>query len=250
MFAAASLVALALASSVFADPSPLTPPTGIEGQNCVISWTPDTTGTWTETVIELMTGANEDMVHLTTVTTVDTTSSAATSFTWICPQVTLHSAVYFYQLSHASNATDLVWTTRWGIAGADGQLTPPPNATQPVTNAAIPWGTGYLVDAADSTAAPTYIVGESDAPASGAAVATGNASVVASGSATGIIPAVSATGTGMQSVVTITQTTGSMASPTTSSTVKASTNGASSMKLQGSAVVAAGLFAAAFMAIA
>lgn len=34
---------------------------------CSITWDADTTGKWTTMAIELMTGSNEDMVHLTSV---------------------------------------------------------------------------------------------------------------------------------------------------------------------------------------
>ena len=48
-----------------ADPVPNTPDTGITGKTCTITWAEDTTGNWGETAIELMTGDNQAMVHLT-----------------------------------------------------------------------------------------------------------------------------------------------------------------------------------------
>lgn len=51
--------------SARADPVPQTPDTGITGQTCTITWEEDTTGNWAQTAIELMTGDNYAMVHLT-----------------------------------------------------------------------------------------------------------------------------------------------------------------------------------------
>ncbi|KAG8885302.1 hypothetical protein FRB99_004468, partial [Tulasnella sp. 403] len=107
-------VASTLSVTVFAAPSPLTPPTGAAGKTCTISWTPDTTGTWKETNIELMSGNNQAMTHVTTVATVDTTSAAPSTFTYPCPDVSPNSVVYFYQFSHSTEPTNLVWTTRFG----------------------------------------------------------------------------------------------------------------------------------------
>ena len=36
-----------------------------EGSDCVFKWTPDTSGQWKETNVELMTGDNFHMVHIT-----------------------------------------------------------------------------------------------------------------------------------------------------------------------------------------
>ena len=69
MLAYASLVALIAGSAlVRADPVPTAPGPGdvfkVGGQ-CTFTWTPDTTGTWTEMNVELMTGSNTGMVHIT-----------------------------------------------------------------------------------------------------------------------------------------------------------------------------------------
>jgi len=241
MFAAASLVALGLAASVFADPAPLTPQTGVEGQPCVISWTPDTTGTWNQTVIELMTGQNQLMVHLTTVATVDTTSTTNTSYTWTCPQVTLHAPVYFYQFSHAANASEFAWTTRWGIEAPSGTLDAAPTPTQP-DGSATPWGIGLLVDAAAASPAPTYIVGESSAPTTGAVAITPSSVPVASVTGSGAALPIDSASSGTKATVT--------ASSSSSASTANAANSASSVKLQGTAMAAAGLIAAAFMAFA
>lgn len=69
MFSATILTTLfAAIALVRADPDPSEPGPGSvynEGSKCHISWDPDTTGTWTTMNIELMTGSNTGMVHLT-----------------------------------------------------------------------------------------------------------------------------------------------------------------------------------------
>ena len=54
-------------ASVRADPTPLEPSSNSvfnEGGQCNIQWTADPTGTWKVMNIELMTGSNQQMVHL------------------------------------------------------------------------------------------------------------------------------------------------------------------------------------------
>ena len=79
MFNALALFALlpALVLRAFADPVPSTPGPGDvynQGASCVIEWSLDTNGTWTTMNIELMTGDNTNMVHLT--------STFSLSFLW------------------------------------------------------------------------------------------------------------------------------------------------------------------------
>jgi hypothetical protein len=59
---------LAAVASVNADPTPTVPGPGDtynEGSNCQIEWTADPTGAWKTMNIELMTGGNLAMKHLT-----------------------------------------------------------------------------------------------------------------------------------------------------------------------------------------
>lgn len=59
---------------VLADPVPTVPGPGQvfnEGSTCSIAWTPDTTGTWKNLDIELMTGDNINMVFLTSMIFLD-----------------------------------------------------------------------------------------------------------------------------------------------------------------------------------
>ncbi|KAG8914604.1 hypothetical protein FRC01_003993, partial [Tulasnella sp. 417] len=189
MFALTSAIVLALVSKALADPAPLTPPTTPVGGDCVISWTPDATGAWKETNIQLMTGDNWNMVPITTIATVDTTSAAATSYTWTCPDVSPNAPIYFYQFSHAAEPANLVWTTRFTIAAADGSTVAAENQTQPDgTNVA--WGIGQLADPSEAKPAPAYITGQgttgpTTASASGAASVSSRPATSAAASTAG-----------------------------------------------------------------
>lgn len=156
MILSLSLLVLATSLLVRADPTPSAPGPGDTfkvGGTCHIAWEADTTGVWKVMNIELMTGSNFDMVHLTTVTTVDGTNPATTTFDYPCPAVTPNSAIYFYQFSSPASQTKY-WTTRFTITDAQGGSTPPSQQTQPGTNAPIPWGTGALVNPADAKPPP------------------------------------------------------------------------------------------------
>ncbi|KAI0272965.1 hypothetical protein BGY98DRAFT_895401, partial [Russula aff. rugulosa BPL654] len=145
---------------VFADPNPTSPDPGHiddEGGTCAIGWTPDPTGLWKTMNIELMTGNNLQMVHLTTVATVDGTASPGT-FSYPCPGVTIHAPIYFYQFSYPGNASDLLWTGRFAIAFPNGTTVAAPNLTQP-DGEGIPWGTGALTDPSKAVPAPSYLPG-------------------------------------------------------------------------------------------
>ena len=63
-----STVALSIALTAFADVTPTVPGPGQafqQGSSCTIEWDADQTGTWKTLNIELMTGDNINMVHLT-----------------------------------------------------------------------------------------------------------------------------------------------------------------------------------------
>jgi len=135
-----------------ADPDPSVPGPGDvynEGSNCQIEWAADSSGTWTQMSIQLMTGDNLNMVHLADLTTVDATK--VTTYTYQCPQVTPNSAVYFYQFQDPSS-TQTYWTTRFAIADASGSTTPPSESAQPDGDK-IPWGTGSLVGSINNSTA-------------------------------------------------------------------------------------------------
>jgi len=145
MFSKSIIVAVAVgALLVCADPDPTVPGPGdvySEGSDCKIGWSPDTTGTWTEMSIQLMTGNNWEMVHLADITTIDATKE--TTYTYPCPQVTPNSAIYFYQFKGPASG-DTYWTTRFAIADSSGATTPPTESTQPNGDKVL-WGTGSIV---------------------------------------------------------------------------------------------------------
>jgi len=168
-----ALAAVASLAVVYGQPFPDTPDGEPKaGGDCVISWTPDKTGVWKTTYIELMAGDNYHMEHITTLATVDGTDPTNHSITLPCPTVTPNSAIYFYQFtSPFAPISDTTWSTRFPIANADGSsLTPPANPTQP-DGKAIAWGTGALVNPSLAVAAPTD-VGSKAAGAAGAANGT------------------------------------------------------------------------------
>ncbi|KAG8889268.1 hypothetical protein FRB98_005081 [Tulasnella sp. 332] len=240
MFTVASFIALAFASSALAQPSPLTPAPSIEGQPCAITWTPDATGKWTQTNIQLMSGDNENMVALTTITTVDTTSTAPTTFSWTCPDVTLYSAVYWYQFSIAADPTNLLWTTRFAIESPSGTTVPPPNPTQP-NGDAIAWGLGELKDLSAAKPPPSYITGETTGGASNSTTpvvsAASNSTVLSMSStslAASIATVVVKTSTGASAAVT----PATAAAMTSAAATGSTTSGAGLSRSQGSIIVA------------
>ncbi|KAF8595773.1 hypothetical protein BDV93DRAFT_528452 [Ceratobasidium sp. AG-I] len=175
---AAGIVAV-VAGVVSAAPNPTEPSSTSVfkiGDTCSIKWDADSTKTWSSMSIQLMTGDNWNMVHITTVAQdIDATDATKNTFTYDCPEVTPTSAIYFYQFSTASAPTELLWTTRFTIAGAGGETTTPTETTQP-NGDKIPWGTGALVDPSTAVAAPAYLSGAGQTTGS----ATGSASAGAS----------------------------------------------------------------------
>ncbi|KAH8110765.1 hypothetical protein DFH11DRAFT_1690629 [Phellopilus nigrolimitatus] len=184
LFVAAAIPVLA----VLAEPVPTTPAPGAiynEGADCPIAWTADSTGTWTTMNIELMTGSNADMVHLTTVATVDATK--ATTFTYKCPTVSPNSAIYFYQFSSPADAANLTWTGRFAIADTSGKTVPPAETTD-----GIAWGSGALADTSSASAQPTYLSQATAAPASATSGAASSSSAPAPSTTPTAVPPTSA----------------------------------------------------------
>ncbi|KAH9017021.1 hypothetical protein EDB84DRAFT_1522710 [Lactarius hengduanensis] len=199
-----------------ADPTPSEPGPGDifnEGSTCHIAWTPDASGVWKTLNIELMTGDNFNMVHLTTVATVDGTASPGT-FDYPCPTVTLHSPVYFYQFTSPA-APNRTWTGRFAIADSTGTTVPPPNSVQP-NGQPIAWGTGALADPSKAVPAPSYLTGSSSS--------TGSAS--------------STSGTGVSTPIVL-STTGLSTSSTTGVSTKSSALSTSSLSSSSSGSPAA-----------
>ncbi|KAJ7190549.1 hypothetical protein GGX14DRAFT_507186, partial [Mycena pura] len=123
-----------------------------EGTNCHIGWTGDTASptAWQNMTIELMTGKNEAMVHLTTVATGQDGTKDGT-FNYTCPQVNPNSPIYFYQFT-APGTSDIGWTGRFTIAAANGSSTPA-TETEQADGQTVQWGTGALVNVNSSSAA-------------------------------------------------------------------------------------------------
>ncbi|OCB86331.1 hypothetical protein A7U60_g6645 [Sanghuangporus baumii] len=187
LFLAIVLPALAVLAQV----EPLDPAPGNvynTGTDCEVVWATDPTGQWTTMNIELMTGSNSQMVHLTTVATVDGTKDTRYSFT--CPSVTVNSAIYFYQFSTPAAPGNLTWTGRFAIADASGKTVDPPEEQD-----GIAFGTGALSDPSTASPAPTYLGDAVSTTVSGAnGTSTGSTSVsvvqtVISNSATGALTA-------------------------------------------------------------
>ncbi|TFL02159.1 hypothetical protein BDV98DRAFT_566808 [Pterulicium gracile] len=152
-FAVATLLTPLLAQAIITPSSPTPGSTFNEGTKCTVAWNGDPA--WEETNIQLMTGDNFQMVHLSTIATVDGSTSG--SFEYDCLDVEPNSAIYFYQFSHPTDPTELAWTGRFAIADAAGGLTDPTEINTPTTTDGILWGTGKLVDASAAEPAPAYL---------------------------------------------------------------------------------------------
>ncbi|KAI8060896.1 hypothetical protein BC940DRAFT_311090 [Gongronella butleri] len=184
ILAATALVASSFTAEATMAPSYPSPgTTWKEGQQYTILWADDGTSPsiaqgWKSFKIDFMTGDNNNQTFLENVAS-NLDGTAISNYTWTAPAVNPHSAIYFFMFTNS--AGQMAWTTRFGITGADGQLTAPAHATQP-TGEKIPWGTGALVagGASNSTASSAAA---SSAPASSSAAASGSASVSSSGSA-------------------------------------------------------------------
>ncbi|KAL7280630.1 hypothetical protein ACG7TL_005568 [Trametes sanguinea] len=291
MFAYTGLVALlAGAAVVRADPVPTAPGPGDvfkEGGQCTFTWDVDTTGQWKTMNVELMSGDNWNMIHITTVANLDGTDASKTTYSYDCPQVSLlsyapalflpipissalscyrspndrlsmgipvssppdgqpaysvnsnalqlryallliplivtpNSAIYFYQFT-SPDAANRTWTTRFAIADASGNTTPPANSTQP-DGQAIPWGVGGLVDPSNAVAAPSYLA----AGATGSTGSTSGSTGSTSGStgSTGST-AVASSGAGTSAAAPPTSSAGSSAAPSSGAQSSASPSGAS-----------------------
>lgn len=229
---AAGLVAV-LAGVVSAAPNPTEPSSTSVfnvGGTCSIKWDADSTKTWKSMSIQLMTGDNWNMIHITTVAQdIDATDATKNSFTYTCPEVTPTSAIYFYQFSSAADPKDLLWTTRFTIAGAGGETTTPSETTQP-DGQKIPWGKGALVDPSSAVAPPAYLSGsgQSTGGATGSASAPASASSVAASASSVATSAAASTSSAAGSMTTTRATTSATRSGTASGTASAASSSGSS----------------------
>jgi len=220
--ALAVLLAFASPILVHADMTPSEPGPGSvfnAGSKCRITWQGDADSptAWKEMAIQLMSGSNLAMVHITTVAT-DQDGTKDGTFEYTCPEVNPYSAIYFYQFTspHSSVKT---WTTRFTIASATGDTTPPANPKQPGSGDPIPWGIGNLVDQSKAVPAPAFA---KDGPSSSTA---SNSTAVPSSTR---ISSVIVTGTKAPHVVS------STSSPSSSTSAKGSTSTTTSDALSSS----------------
>jgi hypothetical protein len=197
------IVLTALASSslaIFTPTEPSSTSVFREGGACTITWVPDTTGAWTQTKIELKTGDNFQMVHVKDIAIVNGSDAKTTTYSYPCYSVEPNSAIYFYQFSSADAPANTTWTTRFTIAGAGGETTPPANPLQPGTNDPIPWGVGALEDPTQADATTTGATGATGVTTpAGTTPTTGPTTNAPTGSKTG-------TGTGSATVTSPTAT--------------------------------------------
>ncbi|KAK4683685.1 hypothetical protein P7C73_g6547, partial [Tremellales sp. Uapishka_1] len=151
-------------------------------------WTADTTGTWTDVEIQLMTGDNYQMVALETLASgLDGTST--TTFSAVAPDVSPYSKIYFLQFTEGGNVSTATWTTRFTIAGADGSTTDPTNSTvYPSSTTPVQWGTGVLVSNSTSDASASS---SSSAVASSSTSASTSTSSASSMTSTAVVDAAS-----------------------------------------------------------
>ncbi|KAJ7355737.1 hypothetical protein DFH08DRAFT_853402 [Mycena albidolilacea] len=203
-----------------------------QGTKCSLSWAGDTESTtaWANMAIELMTGKNEAMVHVTTVATGQDGTKDGT-FSYDCPEVTPNSPIYFYQFT--SGGTPVVaWTTRFTIAAADGSSTP---ATLKETDGSgALYGTGALVDPSTAVAPPTFnTTGGSSAGSSASSAGNSGSSAGNTGSSASLPPSVPSSGS---SGSTKPSSTGAQTSPPANSKVASVSGSAPNPSASGAAV--------------
>ncbi|TBU32783.1 Ser-Thr-rich glycosyl-phosphatidyl-inositol-anchored membrane family-domain-containing protein, partial [Dichomitus squalens] len=143
-----ALLALAILSArALAALTPTAPGPGdtfAAGSPCTIKWDADTSGTWTNVSIYLMTGPNSNMTRLVTVTSgLDGTDTSLSPYNWTCPEVDPYSTIYFYQFTNRDDAQDSQWTTRFTITSESGDSVEPEHPTQPDGDS-VPWGEGHV----------------------------------------------------------------------------------------------------------
>ncbi|KAL0240179.1 hypothetical protein I308_106727 [Cryptococcus tetragattii IND107] len=176
----APLLALPLAQATITPTSPDGSTTVKVGDTIEALWTADSTDGWTDVEIQLMTGDNLAMVPLAAVATgIDGTS--ATSFSFVAPDVSPYSKIYFLQFTNGGNMTGATWTTRFTIAGADGSTTEPTNSTD-FHGQTVEWGTGQLLSSVSSSSSNSSSSSETNSTSASAVAAAVTASASSSSS--------------------------------------------------------------------
>jgi len=145
----ASALPFLLATTVSGQFTPTTPSPGDSfnaGHNCTIAWRADQTGAWSNVTINLMSGSNMNMTMVTNVISgLDGTDPTLSTFAWPCPDVSPHSAIYFYEFTNGGDVLNSKWTSRFTIASSTGYSVTPEYSQQP-NGEAGPWGIGHLVE--------------------------------------------------------------------------------------------------------
>ncbi|KAJ7623694.1 hypothetical protein FB45DRAFT_992001 [Roridomyces roridus] len=147
------------------------------GGQCTLGWgaDPEANPAWKNMTVELMTGSNENMVHLTTVAT-NQDGTADGTFSYTCPDVSPSAAVFFYQFTTCGLPGTAQWTGRFVIAGADGSTVAPTLSEFFDHTTEVFFGTATMATPAAATAAPVC----GNAAASGGAAAGASKSAVVS----------------------------------------------------------------------
>ncbi|KAF8997833.1 hypothetical protein BDQ17DRAFT_1248158 [Cyathus striatus] len=216
-YALTALVALVSTQAALAEVTPSEPGPNASytaGKTCRVTWEADTESTtaWKNMAIQLMSGSNFDMQHVTTVASAqDGTVAGVVEYT--CPEVTPYSNIYFYQFT-ATDADTKAWTTRFTITSPTGETTDPANKVQPNSGDAIPWGVGTLVDPSQAVAPPASAGGSGS---TGSSAAASTSSTSATSTATGATGA-----TGSSSAAVAGATTSSSKAISSSASVRSS----------------------------
>ncbi|GFZ46431.1 hypothetical protein JCM24511_04678 [Saitozyma sp. JCM 24511] len=232
--AASLLPLLGLASAIVTPTSPDASTVVKQGDQITALWTADPTGTWKDVEIQLMTGDNLNMIALETLATgIDGTTT--TSFSAAAPAVSPNAAIYFLQFTNGGDMTNVTWTTRFTIAGADGSTTQPTNSTV-YSGTTVAWGTGVLLDS-NSTAA---VSGVTSASASASAAASTGVTIYTSPSSTAAAAVVSGSASVSASV-------SASASKTSASAATSSKSSAGRVAVSGLGALLAGVLGVAML---
>ncbi|KAK4705952.1 hypothetical protein P7C70_g231, partial [Phenoliferia sp. Uapishka_3] len=188
---------------------PLTPNTANVGAECLIKYTPDTTGTWTNATVLLRSGPNlamttvtpvleglllagrQDILHLqrgcrgwdylgnahiTYSFLLHSDATTGGEIVWTCPDVTPNAAIYFYEFN--IDGTNNTWTTRFTIASSTGATTTPTNSTT-TSGTTVAWGNGVLApDATVSTASVSGVTSGATSTATSASSSATSSDVI------------------------------------------------------------------------
>ncbi|WWC85204.1 uncharacterized protein L201_000063 [Kwoniella dendrophila CBS 6074] len=191
-------------------------------------WTVDSTDNWNNLEIQLMTGDNLQMVPLATVATgIDGTK--VDSFSFVAPDVSPYSKIYFLQFTNGGATTNVTWTTRFTIAGADGSTTEPTNSTVYSGNT-VQWGTGKLLSQVSTEGSSSNSTTSASGSSSNSTTGAGSAvtTIVTSESASASSSASASASAASESISTFTSGTATGSGAKTVAAAAASSSSSSS----------------------